>query len=53
MILNFDLKLLVVDLMSCSWTWSIGSAKCFIAGVVKLGNVRKTEETLLDFLQNV
>ena len=29
-----------------------GSVKCFIAGV-NLGNVRKTEETLLDFLQNV
>ena len=30
-----------------------GSVKCFIIGVVKLGNVRKTEETLLDFMQNV
>ena len=30
--------------------WSV---KCFIASVVKLGNVKKTEETLLDFLQNV
>ena len=29
------------------------SVKCFIAGVVKLGDVRKTEETLPDFLQNV
>ena len=29
----------------------IGSVKCFIKGVVKLGNVRKTEETLSDFLQ--
>ena len=28
----------------------IGSVKCFIAGVVKLGNVRKTEETMPDFL---
>ena len=26
------------------------SVKCFIAGVVKLGNVRKIEETLPDFL---
>ena len=31
----------------------IGSVKCFIASVVKLGNVRKTKETLSDFLQNV
>ena len=31
----------------------IGNVKCFITGVVKLGNVRKTEETLPDFLQNV
>ena len=31
----------------------IRSVKCFITGVVKLGNVRKTEETLLDFLKNV
>ena len=31
----------------------IGSVKCFIVGVVKLGNVRKTEETLLNFFQNV
>ena len=30
--------------------WSV---KCFIAGVVKLGNVRKTEENLLDFMQNI
>ena len=29
------------------------SVKCFIASVVKLGNVKKTEETLPDFLQNV
>ena len=32
---------------------TIGSVKCFITGIVKLGNVRKTEETLSDFLQNV
>ena len=31
----------------------IESVKCFITGVVKLGNVRKTEETLPDFLHNV
>ena len=31
----------------------IVSVKCFIAGVVKLGNVQKVEETLPDFLQNV
>ena len=30
-----------------------GSVKCFITSVVKLENVRKTEETLPDFLQNV
>ena len=30
-----------------------GSIKCFLAGVVKLGNIGKTEETLLDFLKNV
>ena len=30
-----------------------GSIKCFIAGVVKLGNILKTKKTLLDFLQNV
>ena len=30
----------------------IGSVKCFIVGVVKLGNVRKTDETLPDFLKN-
>ena len=35
------------------WMNIIGSVKCFIVGVVKLGNVRKTEETLPDFLQNV
>ena len=28
----------------------IGSVKCFIVGVVLLGNVRKIEETLPDFL---
>ena len=27
----------------------IGSVKCFIAGDVKLGNVRKIEEALPDF----
>ena len=26
------------------------SVKCYIVGVVKLGNVRKIEETLSDFL---
>ena len=26
-----------------------GSVKCYIASVVKLGNVRKTEETLSNF----
>ena len=31
----------------------IKSIKCFITGVVKLENVRKTEETLPDFLQNM
>ena len=31
----------------------IGSIKCFLTGVVKLGNVRKTKETLSDFMQNV
>ena len=31
----------------------IRSVKCFITGVVKLGNVRKIEETLLNFLKNV
>ena len=31
----------------------IRSVKCFIASVVKLRNVRKTKETLSDFLQNV
>ena len=30
-----------------------GSVKCFITGVVKLGNVQKIEETLPDFLQKV
>ena len=30
--------------------WSV---KCFIASVVKLGNVQKIEETLPNFLQNV
>ena len=30
-----------------------GSVKCFFASVLKLGNVRKTEETLPDFLKNV
>ena len=30
-----------------------GSKKCFSAGVVKLGNIRKTEETLPNFLKNV
>ena len=28
----------------------IGSVKCFITGVLKLGNVQKIEETLSDFL---
>ena len=31
----------------------IESVKCFIVGVVKLENVRKTKETLPNFLQNV
>ena len=31
----------------------IRSVKCFIAGVIKLGNVRKTKETLSNFMQNV
>ena len=48
MILKFELKLVVVDLMSHCWMWS--KLNCFIIGVVNWDISEKTEETLPDFL---
>ena len=48
MILKFDLKLVVVDLMSHCWMWS--KLNCFITGVVNWDMSEKIEETLPDFL---
>ena len=48
MILKFDLKLVVVDLMSHCWMWS--KFYCFISSVVNGDMSEKTEETLPDFL---
>ena len=49
MILKFDLKLVLGDLMSHCWMWS--KLNCFITSVVN-GDMfeKKTEETLPDFL---
>ena len=44
MILKFDLKLVVVDLMSYYWMWI--KLNCFITGVVNWDMSKKTEETL-------
>ena len=50
MILKFDLKLVVVDLMSHNWMWS--KLNCFIISVLNgdMSEKKKTEETLPDFL---
>ena len=48
-----DSSLTVIKILFIFLWFSENDFKCFIVGVVKLGNVRKTEETLLGFLQNV
>ena len=48
MILKFDLKLVLLDLMSHSWMWS--KLNYFITSVVNGDMSEKTEETLPDFL---